>query len=195
MTAFIASRPNRAIFRPVCSLFMAVIFAVSLAGCGPPTPDDNDIEYQEGREAVGMEPAEAQQIWRAAIANRQGCEGRILKGQSLAAHVAGKRHLKLPFGIRVSPSDPRSQWRSYELGGNLRSKGQFGTEQGRYSLQNDRICHINLYGMGNDEWCFRLIETSDGNVMEESIDERVDFSPANGAQLYCERLRIEDLGE
>lgn len=165
-----------------------LIATTSLFGCSPPgskdeQPSSTDVSTPEKEQRLS-----AQRLWKKLIRNGQGCPGHILRGNELAEAVIGNR-ISNSFAVRShSPNGPIIS-RSYYPNGRLESTVQFADPYGRYRIDNQELCHWNLHGMGEVKWCLRLIQSPNGQMMEELMDDR----SSEQVKLNCGPITIEKL--
>ncbi|WP_257551665.1 hypothetical protein [Sphingopyxis sp. DBS4] len=167
-----------------------LIATAPLFGCSPPVSKDEQQSSTDVSAPEKQQRLSAQRLWKELIRNGQGCPGHILRGKELAEVVMGNR-ISNAKGVRShSPNGPIVS-RSYYPNGRLESTVQFGDPFGRYWIDNQKLCHLNLHGMGESEWCLRLIRRLDGQLMEEWMYEQ---APDN-VRLSCTPIAIERLAD
>lgn len=162
--------------------------AIALTGCDSPNSMNDPQELLKPRKFEQEARVGAQRLWRKLIRNAQGCPGRIIRDQDLVKTVVGNR-ISDWRGVRShSPNGPIVS-RSYYIDGRLESTVQFADPIGRYWIDGQKLCHWNLHGMGDVQWCSRLIRSPDGQLMEELMDDR---NP-DQVRLGCTPIAIERL--
>ena len=166
-----------------------LIAVVAMAGCARASPRNEEQIALEAHVAKEKEArAEAQRLWTGLIRDGQGCSGRALRDGELQKVVVGNRIANTRM-VRSHSSDGPIVSRSYYPNGRLESTVEFADPYGRYWVADQKLCHWNLHGMGDVTWCLRLIQSPDGQIMEEFIDDR---DPSQ-LRLACVPIKIEKL--